>query len=412
MIKRTEQCQPAVDVPRTIRSKPSFLFCLPWDIQEVGGVNEVVRNLIRQTIRDGRFSPLLLQPSWNAPEMKRDVAAGIERVRLLVPALVGTTSLWRHTLSFLYRLPGCLWHLRAFFRNVQPAAINIHYPGPWVVPLWIAVRLWHSNCSFILSFHGSDLTQINASRWLTRHIWRALLKRTDRIICCSKSLADKLRAFSGNLEQILVIHNAIDAAALDEAYTAAANEPRLFEDRPYLSNLATFEFKKGQDVLIEAFAKVRVRRPTLGLAIAGREGPALEQLRQQIRRFGLEDDVRLMINLPHGHSLKLLHDSQLFVLSSREEPFGIVLLEANYFGVPVIASASGGIPEVITDGITGFLVPREDPDALATAIERLLADRALAMQLATNAKQINLTGRSWREAYQSYVAAAIATPSA
>ncbi|MDN5848806.1 MAG: hypothetical protein L0H63_04090 [Nitrococcus sp.] len=60
MNKRTEQCQPPVDVPHALRSKPYFLFGLPWDIHEVGGVNEVVRNLIRELNRDGRFTPLLL----------------------------------------------------------------------------------------------------------------------------------------------------------------------------------------------------------------------------------------------------------------------------------------------------------------------------------------------------------------
>jgi L-malate glycosyltransferase len=171
---------------------------------------------------------------------------------------------------------------------------------------------------------------------------------------------------------------------------------------PYIVNVGTFENKKGQDILVRAFAKVRERRTDLSLVIVGRSGPQLQILRDLIAELGLSDCVDLREDLPHAQTLSMIRSAKVFALSSRQEPFGIVLLEAAYFSVPVVATRVGGVPEVVADGVTGLLVPADDPAALASAIERVLDDAALAGRIADNARRRTLSEFTWGEAFSRY----------
>jgi glycosyltransferase involved in cell wall biosynthesis len=131
------------------------------------------------------------------------------------------------------------------------------------------------------------------------------------------------------------------------------------------------EASKGFDLLIEAWSKVAPRHPDWQLRIFG-EGVLHGRLSKQIDRLGLTDKVELM-----GFTTQLqkeMVDSSLFVLSSRAEGYPMVLLEAMGCGVPLVSTdcPAGGPRDIIEEGVDGFLVPNEDVDGLAEAINRAL----------------------------------------
>jgi glycogen(starch) synthase len=117
------------------------------------------------------------------------------------------------------------------------------------------------------------------------------------------------------------------------------------------------------------------------------DGPERPALEREVGRLGLGDRVRFLGFVPHDRVPAILTHADLLVLPSLYEELGTVLLEAMWVGLPIVASRTGGIPDVIEDGINGLLVPPGDPHTLAGAIDRVLGTPDLARRLAEAASQ-------------------------
>jgi glycosyltransferase involved in cell wall biosynthesis len=177
-------------------------------------------------------------------------------------------------------------------------------------------------------------------------------------------------------ERIDVVPRARDPMALGErtAGRRAAARTRLgvTDDQRVVLAAARHEYPKGLDVLVESFPLVLRRMPAARLFIAGREGNRTEAIRGAIDRFGLHDTVHLLG--PRPDVLDLLCAADAFAMPSRWEGFGSVLVEAMALEAPIVASDIPAIREVVTDGETACLVPKEDTTALSNAIVESLAD--------------------------------------
>jgi glycogen synthase len=117
------------------------------------------------------------------------------------------------------------------------------------------------------------------------------------------------------------------------------------------------------------------------------DGPERKALEREAKRIGVGDRLRFEGFVAHERLPAVLAHADLLVLPSVYEELGTVLLEAMQAGLPVVASKTSGIPDVIEDGVNGMLVPPGDPGALARAIDRLLADRHLACRLSEGAQE-------------------------
>jgi glycosyltransferase involved in cell wall biosynthesis len=157
---------------------------------------------------------------------------------------------------------------------------------------------------------------------------------------------------------------------------------------------------KGVDTLIRSMIFVKKTIPDSRLTIVG-EGPFRDSLEHLIQDAGLTDIVRFYGRATDDDLVKLYDSAAVFVLPSRRyqglvmEGLGVVLLEAMSHGVPVIGSNVGGIPDIIIDGETGFLVPEQDPSALAEKIVRLLSDAVLREKFRRNGLLKVKTHFSW-----------------
>lgn len=380
----------------------TVLFSIPWELHLPGGVNEVVRNLLDQARRSGELDPALLVTDYSCAQPVSETAGAQRTIRMRLVAAWRDSRPLRYLATALVRLPINFVRLFRLLRQVRPRAVNVHFPGLSSLTLLWALRAACPGAKFVLSFHGIDLVELERGGRLTRLWWRVLLRSADAITCCSRDLAARLLAAAGpRTARVVAIHNGVDTARLAEEI--AGHEP--VKDMPrgaYIINVGTFETKKGQDVLVRAFARLRERRPDLSLVLVGRSGPQLQSLRDLIATLGLRDCVDLRLDVPHAQTLSLIRSARVFALSSRQEPFGIVLLEAAYFTIPVVATRVGGVPEVIADGVSGLLVPADDVAALTEALARLLEDESLARRLADNARQRTLTEFTWRDAFVRY----------
>ncbi|MBI1831530.1 MAG: glycosyltransferase [Planctomycetes bacterium] len=203
----------------------------------------------------------------------------------------------------------------------------------------------------------------------------------DAVVCVSKAQADKVRAAGVAEANITVIQNAIgDEAFVEPAPADRAEMMSWFASPPRLLVGAAGRFspEKGFSLFIDAAAQVVKARPEAGFVLFG-DGTLRDELEQAISAKSLQGQLVLpgfRTDLP-----RFLPHLDIHVMTSLTEGLPVVLLEAGAAGVPSVATAVGGIPEVIDDGVTGHLVPSGDADALAQRLIALLDDhpRRLAM---------------------------------
>jgi glycosyltransferase involved in cell wall biosynthesis len=251
------------------------------------------------------------------------------------------------------------------------------HAGSDYVPAVVAGRV--AGCPVVLHRHLfrplSGITRAVALRWRTMFVGdseavaRSLVER-DRIpqerVRCIRLLVDPARLKTG-----------------PDVVERARAEFQAF-GRPVVVSVGHLYPSKGHDVLIRAFALVRGRLPDALLLIAG-EGAERARLQSLITSLHLTDAVRL---LGMRHDIPaLLNLADCFALLSWEDPFPGAILEALACALPVVGCAAGGVPEMIRDGVTGFLVPPHDHRTAAERLLQLLTDRPLRGHMSAAARE-------------------------
>jgi glycosyltransferase involved in cell wall biosynthesis len=133
---------------------------------------------------------------------------------------------------------------------------------------------------------------------------------------------------------------------------------------------ARFIAEKGHRYLVEAIALLRARKTPIRALLVG-DGPLAGEVRNHIHIRGLDDVVEIRASVPHDQAIQLINDADVLVLPSTQEGLPVAALEAMSLGKPVVASAVGGLKDLVVDGETGLLVRPADPESLADALGRL-----------------------------------------
>lgn len=277
---------------------------------------------------------------------------------------------------------------------VERVIIRRHFdPGLW---RWLAVRLRDARPDLVHThLIHADLYGIPAARWagvrgvvssrhnddrfrrwlpvrvLSRWLWR----QADAGIAISEAIRRFAIAYEGvSPQKIHTIHYGLDPASVHappDARTRLRQELGLPADAPLVGSVCRLIEQKGLDNALDGFAQVAAEFPAAHYAIAG-DGPLRGALEAQAARLGVADRVHFLGWRADAPAIFAALD--VLLAPSRWEGFGLVFLEAMALGVPVISTRVSAIPEVIADGETGWLVPPDDPAAIAGALRAALAD--------------------------------------
>jgi glycosyltransferase involved in cell wall biosynthesis len=264
--------------------------------------------------------------------------------------------------------PLYLWAAVAAYRRLlakgfRPDIIHAHVYGAGVPAALIATR---SRLPFVLTEHFSGIAQRSLSRTEIRKA-RYAYKRAARLLPVSRFLREAIRSYGveGAFE---VVPNAVDTSFFyprDAERSKTAGPCRML----FVGNLEP-SHEKGFPTLVEALAKLHPLRQTWHLDVIG-DGAARAGYEVSAAARGLDERMTFHGSQPKTAVAELMRTADLLVLPSRVETFGAVVAEALACGVPVVATATGGIPEVLQES-DGRLVPPDDPAALADAVHDTL----------------------------------------
>lgn len=298
------------------------------------------------------------------------------------------------------------WSALARVRQIRAGIIHAHWwlPGGVIGALVSGL----TRVPLVITTHGTDVEQLRRARW-AQPLARFAFRRARAITCGSTYLRDQLLALNvAPAERVYVIpmpvnrefinHNSkfkirnskLEIRNSSTQASREAIEPRITNHELRILSVSRLTAQKSLDTLLEAVALLRARGIDARLCVVG-DGDQRATLEEQAKRLAISDWVEFAGMRPQAELPRFYAACDVFVLPSVREGMGLVLAEALLCGAPVIATNSGGIPDIVRDGETGLLFPERDAAALADALEKFARDPALAARLAEN-------GRKWVEA--------------
>jgi glycosyltransferase involved in cell wall biosynthesis len=378
-------------------SHPGFMFVLPWDDLGIGGVNEAVINLWNQIEQNGQFRPILLAGSWEHRKPVRKHLNGRPTIVWRLRTPWGPKAL----LGFLTYLPFSIAQSRHLLRHENVAVMTFVYPTLNALGFVILRLLRLYRGKIFLHFQGTDIKFACASRGIERLLWRALLSSVDRCVAVSQRMRTQVLTLCPGAS-VTIVYNGVDL----NKFRTQIERNRSFEAQlsqaPYILNVGEFIPRKGQDILINAFARVVKEFPNMRLVLVGKSGAFLGTLLEMIGHHGLTDKVLIFRDVPHAQIAIFFEKAELFVLPSRGEGFAIALLEAAAFALPIIATDVDGAADLILHGENGRLVPSENASKLSDEILDLLRSPDTARRTGKRNHEIVSDRFEWSHAYRAY----------
>jgi N-acetyl-alpha-D-glucosaminyl L-malate synthase BshA len=259
--------------------------------------------------------------------------------------------------------------------------LHVHYAVPHATAAILAQSMLPPDRRprVVTTLHGTDTTLLGRDAGYGPAI-RHALERSDAVTTVSGFLERETRRLLAVDRPIDVIHNFFEPRPARRPREAVRRELGVGSEALLLhaSNLRPL---KRIDVLLESVARIRPRHSFKLLILAGAD---FSPFAADVQRLGLSD--RVIVREQVSDIEDYLQAADIGLFTSDIESFCLSILEAMCFACPSVATAVGGIPEVVESGVSGLLVPAGDPDALARGVESLIADPALRARLGAAAK--------------------------
>ncbi len=250
---------------------------------------------------------------------------------------------------------------------------HAHYAMPHAASSYIAKKIMRDDrIKIITTLHGTDITLVGADKSFHRVI-KFSVEESDGVTAVSRFLKRRTIEEFDIKQDIRVIYNFVDTNRCNQKFEKCTKSRYAPNGEKILMHASNFRPVKRISDIVRIFAKVREQIPSKLLLLG--EGPERLFAQQLVKELKIGQDVQFLGEQDYIENL--LSCADLFLLPSEQESFGLVALEAHSCGVPVVGAATGGLPEVVIDGETGFLLPVGDVPGMAQKCVELLTNDQL-----------------------------------
>ncbi|MBI3949805.1 MAG: glycosyltransferase [Acidobacteria bacterium] len=330
-----------------------------------GGMETVLRDLC-QAIKN--LVELQVLVANTTPTTIREIIEGVDVTRVASWGVVAATSV-------------CPM-FSGYVRSCEADIVHIHEPNPLAALSYLAAK---PRGKLIVSFHSETVRQQMLGK-VYGPFQKRILQQADRIVVGSPAPIEHWPTLAPFREKCVVVPFGIDVRPFQdfERYADVARDIRHQFGEPLLLFVGRLVYYKGLEYLIEAMREIPARLLIIG------DGPLKVELARMVQQNGLKSRVVLLGERPLEQLPAYYHACDFFILPSthKSEAFGIVQLEAMACGKPVISTdLPSGVPWVNQDGQTGLVVPPKNVGALIQAINLLLSNQSLRLQLGQGGRQ-------------------------
>jgi len=348
------------------------LMAAPYFYPRIGGMENYVFNISKLLVQKYSADVSVVCSNWGREGYKEETIENIKVYRLPYLFKISSTPV------------NPFWHreITSIILKEKPDIINGHTPVPYLAD--VACRIAHKEkIPFILTYQNDLVGTSSLFRLLSKSYYRILgfktLALSSTILVTSQHYAQSSPYLRSFRPKIRIAPVGFDTGRFDviPKYFSNGNKQVLF-----VGQLNKASQHKGLDYLIEAMKTVAEVIEGAELLVIGNVD-YIAHYKKLAGESGIGNRIKFTGFVPDEELPKYYNQSNVVVLPSynRAEGFGIVLVEAQACGRPVIGTTVGGIPSAIKDGETGMLVPPKNPQALAQAIIKLLTDKELAKKL-------------------------------
>jgi L-malate glycosyltransferase len=259
--------------------------------------------------------------------------------------------------------------------------LHVHYAIPHAVCAILGKQMADKDVKIVTTLHGTDITVLGYDPSLTGAI-RFGIEKSDVVTAVSNALADQTTELIRPDKEIKTVYNFIDERVYRHVDSShLRNEYGIHENEKVIIHVSNFRGVKRVKDVVSSFNLIQKEIPAKLLLVG--DGPEMTVVCKQVKDLGLKDRVLFLGKQDNLEELYSISDLKL--LLSEKESFGLVALEAMACGVPCIGTDIGGIPEVIEDGCNGYICDVGDVDAISSKAIRMLGNDVLHKSLSINA---------------------------
>jgi len=292
--------------------------------------------------------------------------------------------------------PWYAWRLKKYVKDcdvIHCFAEPYSYIAYWLSKL--------SGKAYFITAHGTHSILPYHVSFFTRYFHKKAFESADTVFCVSNYTKDMLAKF--DLKNLTVINNGI-------CFKDFYKSPASFDEREnIILSVGALKHRKGQHLSIEAFAEIAQKIEGLEYYIVGNQADVSyhKRLKQLAHNLGVADKITFLPFVSDEELRVLYGRAKVFVMTALSEEanfegFGLVYLEANASGLPVIGSSDSGAEDAIVEGRTGFLLPQGDTRAVSNKINSLLVDKALWHEM-SEGSVVWAREHDWEEIIKKYV---------
>jgi N-acetyl-alpha-D-glucosaminyl L-malate synthase BshA len=260
--------------------------------------------------------------------------------------------------------------------------LHVHYAMPHATSAYLAKKIIGDRIRFITTLHGTDITLVGNHQSFYR-ITRFSIEQSDGVTCVSNYLKETTQKIFKTNKEIEVIYNFVDTEKYKRTSKNRENMEFVDSDDKVIIHISNFRPVKKIENIVKVFQKVS-KEVKSKLLLVG-DGPDICKIRNLVSKFDLSSSVFFLG--VQENIIPLLNISDVYMLPSKSEGFGLSALEALSCEVPVIGTNVGGLKEVIENGKSGYLFDPGDIDSMSEAVVKILKSKEIRSEMGLEARE-------------------------